>query len=101
MIRRPPRSTLFPYTTLFRSIRTFGGTRVRSYRGHGQNRGKPKESTGTPRPGMYAELAQYVYPKRKAVEHSGPGGGPIETNDGSARELLLSRINSIAASVTD
>src|SRR2546430_11073879 len=29
MIRRPPRSTLFPYTTLFRSVtygrRTFGG----------------------------------------------------------------------------
>src|SRR5438270_3336545 len=24
MIRRPPRSTLFPYTTLFRSIRTSG-----------------------------------------------------------------------------
>src|SRR3712207_8863466 len=23
MIRRPPRSTLFPYTTLFRSIKTF------------------------------------------------------------------------------
>src|SRR2546430_9361323 len=29
MIRRPPRSTLFPYTTLFRSVlshRTFGGS---------------------------------------------------------------------------
>src|SRR5256885_6172046 len=25
MIRRPPRSTLFPYTTLFRSV-SFGGT---------------------------------------------------------------------------
>src|SRR5258708_24303426 len=25
MIRRPPRSTLFPYTTLFRSHRTIGG----------------------------------------------------------------------------
>src|SRR3989454_3170013 len=25
MIRRPPRSTLFPYTTLFRSILTIGG----------------------------------------------------------------------------
>src|SRR2546425_13114492 len=25
MIRRPPRSTLFPYTTLFRSMRDFGG----------------------------------------------------------------------------
>src|SRR3712207_7687277 len=24
MIRRPPRSTLFPYTTLFRSVRTLG-----------------------------------------------------------------------------
>src|SRR2546426_11224684 len=24
MIRRPPRSTLFPYTTLFRSLRTIG-----------------------------------------------------------------------------
>src|SRR2546429_2326798 len=26
MIRRPPRSTLFPYTTLFRSLRTVGET---------------------------------------------------------------------------
>src|SRR5258708_14596929 len=25
MIRRPPRSTLFPYTTLFRSFRMIGG----------------------------------------------------------------------------
>src|SRR3989454_8419867 len=27
MIRRPPRSTLFPYTTLFRSIKRFMGRR--------------------------------------------------------------------------
>src|SRR3712207_8054291 len=27
MIRRPPRSTLFPYTTLFRSIEQVGGQR--------------------------------------------------------------------------
>src|SRR2546429_5957741 len=27
MIRRPPRSTLFPYTTLFRSSRGLGGVR--------------------------------------------------------------------------
>ena len=26
MIRRPPRSTLFPYTTLFRSAAVIGGT---------------------------------------------------------------------------
>src|SRR3989442_1878360 len=29
MIRRPPRSTLFPYTTLFRSVRRIGMSRVR------------------------------------------------------------------------
>src|SRR5256885_9390085 len=29
MIRRPPRSTLFPYTTLFRSDRVRAGHRVR------------------------------------------------------------------------
>jgi hypothetical protein len=28
---------------------------------------------------MYKELAQYVAPKRKAVEHTGLDGGPIET----------------------
>src|SRR5215467_14867774 len=30
MIRRPPRSTLFPYTTLFRSLRRHRGTSCRS-----------------------------------------------------------------------
>src|SRR2546422_3498047 len=31
MIRRPPRSTLFPYTTLFRSLLQGGTVRVRQY----------------------------------------------------------------------
>src|SRR2546430_13620437 len=30
MIRRPPRSTLFPYTTLFRSVFDFLNIRIRS-----------------------------------------------------------------------
>src|SRR3712207_7838293 len=30
MIRRPPRSTLFPYTTLFRSCAGFGQDQIRS-----------------------------------------------------------------------
>src|SRR2546422_8433842 len=43
MIRRPPRSTLFPYTTLFRSYDTRGSRRVRNSndgiyrRGHGSS----------------------------------------------------------------
>ena len=34
MIRRPPRSTLFPYTTLFRSLWTTAGKLVREITGH-------------------------------------------------------------------
>lgn len=29
---------------------------------------------------MYKELAQYILPKRKAIEHTGEGGGPIKTS---------------------
>src|SRR5256885_10982248 len=31
MIRRPPRSTLFPYTTLFRSVRSITGQTLRQF----------------------------------------------------------------------
>src|SRR2546430_10167888 len=31
MIRRPPRSTLFPYTTLFRSVKVEGGGDVKAF----------------------------------------------------------------------
>src|SRR2546429_8939361 len=36
MIRRPPRSTLFPYTTLFRSSVAWLGPRVQDVNGGGQ-----------------------------------------------------------------
>jgi hypothetical protein len=46
---------------------------------------------------MYAELSQYVSPKLRSVEHSGPGGGPIEVDATvSPLELLergIARIN--------
>src|SRR5258705_10166975 len=55
MIRRPPRSTLFPYTTLFRSsggfLTAYGGramdaqlTRLK-YLGHGRHRKRSEEHT--------------------------------------------------------
>src|SRR5258707_2678479 len=34
MIRRPPRSTLFPYTTLFRSVTAFGRERQAAWQAH-------------------------------------------------------------------
>src|SRR2546430_4503165 len=36
MIRRPPRSTLFPYTTLFRSLRTKQPSNLRVHTQHGK-----------------------------------------------------------------
>src|SRR2546425_4332234 len=34
MIRRPPRSTLFPYTTLFRSLRPVSSAKIRAQKGY-------------------------------------------------------------------
>jgi hypothetical protein len=48
----------------------------------------------------YAELAQYAYPKRRAVEISGIDGAAIEVNDNSsALESLKARIAGIAARI--
>src|SRR5256885_6355440 len=44
MIRRPPRSTLFPYTTLFRSV---AGAQ-QNQRGHGEACGRPHRRDGGP-----------------------------------------------------
>src|SRR3712207_4462498 len=41
MIRRPPRSTLFPYTTLFRSLSTFGWRSP-------STKGSPRDSSACP-----------------------------------------------------
>src|SRR3712207_8676194 len=49
MIRRPPRSTLFPYTTLFRSIDVLVANA-------GGGRGKPAETTATLVPPDLLEL---------------------------------------------
>src|ERR1017187_9473614 len=45
MIRRPPRSTLFPYTTLFRSRGVFFGRQVRRCREPGDRVMRDRKST--------------------------------------------------------
>src|SRR3712207_7907756 len=64
MIRRPPRSTLFPYTTLFRSDGR-GGARpgppeLRRRSGGGPRRGPP--------PGAVRLTHRHARPRAKAVE---------------------------------
>src|SRR2546429_4858339 len=46
MIRRPPRSTLFPYTTLFRSTDSSGGTTTYTYNGNNQLTGESLAVSG-------------------------------------------------------
>src|SRR5256885_11652194 len=47
MIRRPPRSTLFPYTTLFRSVAYDRKERTRRECGHGgESRALPIQTLG-------------------------------------------------------
>src|SRR3712207_9176123 len=50
MIRRPPRSTLFPYTTLFRSSRPGWGRRAGRAGGRALDRGVRPGGHGTHRP---------------------------------------------------
>src|SRR2546422_5704650 len=47
MIRRPPRSTLFPYTTLFRSVAATGGREIPGRAG--RLAPKPKRKRDSPR----------------------------------------------------
>src|SRR2546425_5889542 len=60
MIRRPPRSTLFPYTTLFRSARRL----VRAARKHGTHRVPPGDPL--PRGGDVA----YALVLERSEEHT-------------------------------
>src|SRR3712207_7251836 len=60
MIRRPPRSTLFPYTTLFRSVVT-----PRSSSADGAAQGRP-------------EMAALLHASRGAAELGNPAGADVE-----------------------
>src|SRR3712207_7051536 len=84
MIRRPPRSTLFPYTTLFRSVR--GLTPAAS---GGRRRGlDPGEEAGLGR-GLHGELAD---PLRRAA---------LEDHDVTGqRDRKSTRLNSSHANIS-
>src|SRR2546430_6028919 len=67
MIRRPPRSTLFPYTTLFRSVNRCHRRRevlgARSRRGMGEG-GRPPAKRSDPRQGSRGDRV------RRSEEHT-------------------------------
>src|SRR3712207_8714649 len=84
MIRRPPRSTLFPYTTLFRSIRRIGNRRA----GPGGRRGSRSryEACGrTARAGRDARRSEDedAPRRRRSEEH---------TSELQSRQYLVCRL---------
>src|SRR3712207_6950613 len=82
MIRRPPRSTLFPYTTLFRS-------RGRAGRLGPRRRGRALAAAGRLRPALE---------RRPARAPGGPGGLPRlprseeHTSELQSRQYLVCRL---------
>src|SRR3712207_8518179 len=92
MIRRPPRSTLFPYTTLFRSVARHGDSLVvRTRATHARVRPcrAPKGPGGTA-PGPRAE----VHPRRHHLTAPAPGAARSEehTSELQSRQYLVCRL---------
>src|SRR5258708_18616052 len=76
MIRRPPRSTLFPYTTLFRSPRLDVAVRRFDLRGHACAKGAAalRERNAHPALVMIEALALDVAEFLHARQHAGEAG---------------------------
>src|SRR5256885_7433720 len=69
MIRRPPRSTLFPYTTLFRSSVEFAVNEVRAAPEKQTDRRSDHECVAQICPGKFVS-ARVIKSERKNANHS-------------------------------
>src|SRR3712207_8862288 len=85
MIRRPPRSTLFPYTTLFRSGRQPG---VRGEQGRGTDRLGQRDVGGVVRRQV---LAQLPHPGPQPVGRE-PLRSEEHTSELQSRQYLVCRL---------
>src|SRR3712207_8819863 len=90
MIRRPPRSTLFPYTTLFRSFKA--GENVAQRRGHHQliSAGKPRVDAHRDLIPHYPRLPVRVSKARTTMPRSSV----------AARDRKSTRLNSSHANIS-
>src|SRR2546422_5423157 len=98
MIRRPPRSTLFPYTTLFRSHGvSFTSTRVDNPGGPGRGIGAvpfvgPKDRKSTRLNSSHGYISYAVFCLKKKKNMSGAGGddaGGTETGLGQVYQAAV------------
>src|SRR3712207_7541738 len=84
MIRRPPRSTLFPYTTLFRSLGAQGVQRWN----------QPVKSIGT------VGRPLITWARMRGREGSGGHGGSSPTTVSTALDRKSTRLNSSHANIS-
>src|SRR5690348_18203486 len=86
MLRRPPRSTLFPYTTLFRSAQPGGrGGDARGRRRRPGHQGPDRKSTRLNSSHPSISYAVFCLKKKIGVKHEAPVSSAI-----AARPALLS-----------
>src|SRR3712207_7095396 len=85
MIRRPPRSTLFPYTTLFRSL----GRRLAALRPDRQARGEAPPRRAAQPDGSGTELGGRAEGRRVQQE---PRRSEEHTSELQSRQYLVCRL---------
>src|SRR3712207_8948922 len=89
MIRRPPRSTLFPYTTLFRSVgRNAEGRGLRALEADWGHRGLPAVLDSGP---VVAPLSRSRHVLRLRVD-AGAGRSEEHTSELQSRQYLVCRL---------
>src|SRR3712207_9439178 len=90
MIRRPPRSTLFPYTTLFRSAASVDGIQVCGKTGTADHK---EEGSGVAPHSWFIGFAPYDNPQialAVIVEEGGQGGiAAAQIASGVIRSALI------------
>src|SRR3712207_7150744 len=84
MIRRPPRSTLFPYTTLFRS--TFGKGSVQTV--------MTLDGCGAKPCGLKLTVSRYYTPSGRSIQTQGitPNRSEEHTSELQSRQYLVCRL---------
>src|SRR3712207_7699037 len=90
MIRRPPRSTLFPYTTLFRSAALRGGDDLRRLGGVGRDEDPHRDGVARAidfRPGRRATPPHARGPLRRTQ-----GRSEEHTSELQSRQYLVCRL---------
>src|SRR3712207_8367836 len=89
MIRQPPRSTLFPYTTLFRSASTWKCRRSAGRVSESPNPSVPRVDIP---PGTYGAIRSGTDRIQSDTATTGPGRSEEHTSELQSRQYLVCRL---------